>query len=234
MKAAWKKNLRPNSPVDKRPSDLVGLLEMARVPKSWLSRVSRETAAIIRRVPSDGGRIILDNVITTIARYPDAVVRKTFEIYDDERERSGDFRDPIRIILMILKGAGGIHLTVKMLLQSVAKQRPNTLIEPIDILAWALCGSAVGRGRLRRKVLAAGVDLDVLEKSIEEARHHSPPSGATDQSSDFRVWIDPGDATVDQVRDVLAALSDLNRACGGNGLIFAHDNSQQPIISCLA
>jgi hypothetical protein len=36
----------------------------------------------------------------------------------------------------------------------------------------------------------------------------------------FRVFIDPGSATPEEITEVFEAISELNRAVGGNGMIF--------------
>jgi hypothetical protein len=42
----------------------------------------------------------------------------------------------------------------------------------------------------------------------------------TDNEPKIEIYIDPGDASVEEIRDALIALSDLHIACGGNGLLF--------------
>lgn len=51
---------------------------------------------------------------------------------------------------------------------------------------------------------------------------------------EFNLWIDPGNASVDDIKELFSALSDLNRAHGGPGLTFVPDEKQEPIIVCHA
>ena len=40
----------------------------------------------------------------------------------------------------------------------------------------------------------------------------------------FDLWIEPGDASTEDIYEVLSALSDLNRACGGDGFTYETPN----------
>ena len=56
-------------------------------------------------------------------------------------------------------------------------------------------------------------DLSDLE-TLEEKPHIYSAAGS------LEVWVDPGDAEPEQIAELLTALSDLQRACGGVGLEF--------------
>jgi hypothetical protein len=46
------------------------------------------------------------------------------------------------------------------------------------------------------------------------------PAGERRKGEPFRLWIKPGDASAQEIADVLIALSELHRAYGGSGLVF--------------
>lgn len=56
--------------------------------------------------------------------------------------------------------------------------------------------------------------------------------GPIDQSSldQFSIWIDTGEASIDELTELFSSISDLNRAFGGSGLLFVKDQQQNPII----
>jgi len=39
----------------------------------------------------------------------------------------------------------------------------------------------------------------------------------------FDLWIDPGDASTEDVTELLVAISELHRALGGSGLVYEMD-----------
>jgi len=49
------------------------------------------------------------------------------------------------------------------------------------------------------------------------------------EPNEFSIWIDPGGATEEDIVELFAALSDLNQAEGGPGLVFARDRKELPL-----
>jgi ATP-dependent Clp protease ATP-binding subunit ClpA len=48
----------------------------------------------------------------------------------------------------------------------------------------------------------------------------------------FTMWIDPGDSSVEDVKELFMAASDLHRSFGGKGLLFVKDEQQKPMLPC--
>jgi hypothetical protein len=48
----------------------------------------------------------------------------------------------------------------------------------------------------------------------------------------FTMWIDPGDSSIEDVKELFMAASDLHRSFGGKGLLFVKDEQQKPLIPC--
>ncbi len=48
----------------------------------------------------------------------------------------------------------------------------------------------------------------------------------------FTVWIDPGDSSTGEIKELFASISELYRAFGGSGLDFVKDEEKKPIILC--
>lgn len=66
----------------------------------------------------------------------------------------------------------------------------------------------IPRDQLIAFMKANGISTDALQPDI---------------SRDLAIWIDPGEAPVEVIQDVLTSLSDLHRAAGGLGLEFSAD-----------
>jgi hypothetical protein len=75
-----------------------------------------------------------------------------------------------------------------------------------------------------RAELRTGVSV----RSIHSEEHGNIPlrAGSVDGAAALDLWIDPGDAPPELIADVLAAVSELHRAYGGNGLVYHTDGEQ--------
>lgn len=121
----------------------------------------------------------------------------------------------------------------EIIMRELSDSAPGGIIDTNHIVETLV---RIGNGKHYRPFTLPDFILgEFLIESLHWARDLL--DGAPDDSGlkdEFHLWIDPGDAPPEVISEVLSALSDLNRAYGGNGLIFAKDESQQPIILCNA
>jgi ATP-dependent Clp protease ATP-binding subunit ClpC len=76
-----------------------------------------------------------------------------------------------------------------------------------------------------RKLIGAAVQRSQTERRATAAPR---PSGRS-----FRIWIDPGEADVQDFKELFSAASDLDRVLGGTGILFSREERQTPIIVAL-
>lgn len=50
------------------------------------------------------------------------------------------------------------------------------------------------------------------------------------ENEDFTLWIDPGDSSKEILVELLASISDLNKLCGGAGIIFQNNPTKSVIL----
>lgn len=98
------------------------------------------------------------------------------------------------------------------------------LREKTGIAARMLGKFGVSYDDSRKRILAA-VQRSQIETTAAAARR---PSGGS-----FRIWIDPGDADVNELKELFSAASDLHRALGGTGILFSREERQAPITFAL-
>ena len=94
----------------------------------------------------------------------------------------------------------------------ICKVSQQTIIRCFD--SGQLKGFRVPGSRFRR------IPRDILRKFMKD---NGIPTDALDSEEHFPLWIDPGDAPPDVIKNLLTALSDLHRAAGGLGLEFSSD-----------
>jgi hypothetical protein len=64
--------------------------------------------------------------------------------------------------------------------------------------------------------------LDIQKEELSRERKFKFHGHKLSDSLNFDIWIDPGDATIDDVQELFQALSDLNRSNCGNGFVFTN------------
>lgn len=58
-------------------------------------------------------------------------------------------------------------------------------------------------------------------------------SGRYEKDNSVSMWVNPGDASPEQIKELFEAASALNVAFGGPGLVFRRDEGKKPITLCL-
>ncbi len=79
-------------------------------------------------------------------------------------------------------------------------------------------------------------DQRCSESGVTEDRHEQGKWADTDMAAEsndpFTVWIDPGNSSAAEIKELFTSISELYRAFGGSGLDFVKDEEKQPIILC--
>lgn len=216
---------------------------MPEVPPEWLRNADRRSYNLVRslfKAADEVGSISLRTFFWALSADSDHTLRRLFGAADSNPNfKEAGSGDRAERRFQHVEGRT-MYMNVAALISSAASLRAPQKFEGIDLLSAFLqyTEEPGNDGSAKMALEHAGIDWEILSALVTEIliyRLNSEVEAIEPEKKDeFHLWIDPGDASPEVVGNVLAALSKLNRACGGNGLIFARDNSQQPIILCNA